>query len=59
MAKCIACGTETALHVNQQPLCPSCDDQRNTPAKFRVSPAPSNQTEGFQPQLSSFTVKAG
>ena len=57
MAQCIVCGTETALHVNEQPLCPSCDDQRNTPAKSRVSPAPSSQTEGFQPLLASFSAK--
>jgi len=59
MAQCIACGTETALHVNEQPLCPTCDEQRNTPPKFRASKAPSNQTEGFQPLLASFVAKAG
>jgi len=29
MAQCTACGIETALYVNGQPLCPNCDDRHN------------------------------
>jgi len=28
MAQCTACGTETSLYVNGQPICPACDDRR-------------------------------
>lgn len=57
MAQCIACGNETALHVNGQPLCPNCDEQRNgktESAQSKVSFASRDQSEGFQPLLASF-----
>jgi hypothetical protein len=50
MAQCIACGTETALHVNEQPICPNCDEQRNGKielAQSKMSSAPRDQSEAF------------
>ena len=57
MAQCTSCGAETALYVNEQPLCPSCDDQINTPPKSGVFPTPQRQTEGFRPLGSSLNPK--
>src|ERR1700730_10971476 len=50
MAQCTACGTQTALHVNGQPLCPSCDEQHNgkiNPVQSKTSLAPIDQPSAF------------
>ena len=35
MAKCVHCGQETTLYINETPICVSCDDEseRNPPRK--------------------------
>lgn len=37
MAKCVYCGTETALHVGGIPVCPRCDkiDREDKPPKVK------------------------
>jgi hypothetical protein len=51
MAQCTACGNETSLHVNGQPVCPNCDEQRNgkiNSVESKTSLAPKDQFEAFR-----------
>lgn len=33
MAKCLYCGADTILHINEIPVCVECDEKRNNSLK--------------------------